>query len=123
MVKQRTHNEWFRPVELVTLYEDATNVAGQPYRRIAGYGNRRKSCPCCKNKLEEGEHVWAWGEYRYGKWHTLIHFCKGCYQQEVLSNLVHHTAQCGCEIKLVGKGCELPAWLTLEETVEQPVEV
>ena len=87
----RTHNEWFRTVM-----------------------GRRKSCPTCKTKLPTGESIWSWGQYICGKWNTVRHFCRSCYQQECLSHLKTHQDGCGCEISLVPySGEEMPKWLTL----------
>jgi hypothetical protein len=93
-VKQRQHNEWFRPVSL---------------------GNR-KTCPTCKAKLATIQgigNVWSWGEYHNAKWRTVAYFCRQCFASEVAARLASHTGDCGCTINLVGKGCELPNWLTL----------
>lgn len=90
--KQRNHNEWFRSVSL----------------------RGRKSCPSCKEKLQPGEKIWSWGEYVHGKWRTVDHFCKSCFQENVKSRLTGHSVDCGCSITLVGYGGgELPEWLTL----------
>lgn len=91
-MKARNHNEWFRTV---------------------GLGGR-KSCPCCDTKLEAGEQIWSWGEYVRGKWQTVKHFCKSCFQAEVADKLRDHQAECDCNITLVAKGCRLPEWLTLK---------
>jgi len=91
--RNRLHNEWFRTVSL----------------------GGRKSCPCCKAKLQEGEHIWSWGEYLHGKWRTVKHFCKECFVEEVREPLLKHQAECGCGIAVVCTGWEMqPEWLTLE---------
>lgn len=115
MAKQRTHNEYFRPVNLQAVYEDATNALGQIYRRLVGWASSRKSCPNCKAKLAPYEYVWSWGEYIHGRWFTVTHFCRECYPVEVKGKLQEHTANCGCKVQLVGKGCNLPVWLQLDE--------
>lgn len=91
MPQQRNHNEWFR---------------------IVGMGGR-KSCPCCREKLEAGESIWSWGEYRYAKWRTVKYFCKRCFVTEVQKPLLDHAGDCGCSISLISKSGKLPAWLTL----------
>ena len=93
MAKPRAHNEWFTTVSL---------------------GNR-KSCPCCKAKLEPGESIWSWGEYLRAKWHTVKHFCKNCYKEEVLAPLMKHTDGCGCTVNICMKSATRPGWLKLEE--------
>ena len=90
-MKQRTHNEWFRPVSL---------------------GNR-KSCPTCHKRLLAGESIWSWGEYRIAKWRTIKHFCYQCFRKEVLEPLLSHTDDCGCRIELCSNGSSLPMWLRL----------
>lgn len=90
--KQRNHNEWFRTVSL----------------------GGRKSCPECKEKLAEGEKVWAWGNYVNAKWCNVSYFCRACFQKTVLARLTDHTADCGCTVTLVGRRTKLPDWLTLE---------
>lgn len=129
----RTHNEYFRKVFVQTIYGMRTRPAElvdsilmrsmggvtreeleKPYRTAVGYGSRRKSCPTCKAKLEEGEWVWSWGEYVNAKWHTVTHFCKSCYRGNVQQRLIVHRNECGCDFNLVGyQGEELPEWLTL----------
>lgn len=89
-MKVRNHNEWFRTVSL---------------------GNR-KSCPNCRQKLETGESIWSWGEYLYGKWRTVKHFCKNCYNEDVRQKLCSHAAECGCNVTLQVKE-QAPDWLTL----------
>lgn len=90
MAKQRSHNEWFRSVSL----------------------GGRKSCPSCGVKLN-GEKVWSWGEYVRAKWHTVLHFCKACFQDRVKGPLTDHVGGCGCDVVLRGQGESLPDWLTL----------
>ena len=90
-VKVRNHNEWFRTVLL---------------------GNR-KSCPNCGEKLN-GESIWSWGEYLYGKWRTVKYFCKHCFPEQVQKPLQEHAGPCGCQITLCGRGDVLPDWLKLE---------
>jgi hypothetical protein len=90
MAKKRTHNEFFRAV--------------MP---------RRKSCPNCRAKLEEGERVWCWGSYVRIRWVNVVGgFCKACYDETVKARLDSHTGACGCTVELRGyQGQELPAWL------------
>jgi len=90
-IKVRTHREWFRPVSR---------------------GNR-KSCPSCKCKLEAGEWIWSWGEYRHAKFRSIKDVCKNCWAT-VRKDLVAHTANCGCSVELVCTGAVKPAWLQLE---------
>lgn len=90
--KTRNHNEWFRSVSL----------------------GGRKNCPSCKEKLEQGEKIWSWGEYVFAKWRTVKHFCKKCYSEQVQTPLINHTDECGCTVNLIGYGGEtLPEWLNL----------
>lgn len=89
-MKIRQHNEYFRTVSL----------------------NNRKSCPNCKKKLD-GESIWSWGEYIYGKWRTVKYFCRNCFKTEVQNDLNSHTADCGCVVNLCGRGDVLPNWLNL----------
>ena len=88
--KIRQHNEYFRSVSL----------------------GGRKSCPTCYTPLEAGESVWSWGEYLYGKWRTVKHFCKTCAQQAVVQPLTQHAGPCGCVIGLkMYRGEQRPGWL------------
>lgn len=97
-VKVRQHNEYFRTVK-------------------AG----RKRCPTCKSKLD-GEPIWSWGEYIYGRWNTVKHFCKYCAEPMVLIPLRDHAGDCGCQVNLVGYcGEKLPEWLTIETVCEVTV--
>lgn len=93
--RNRLHNEWFRTVSL----------------------GGRKSCPCCRTKLESGEEIWSWGEYIIGKWRTVKHFCKSCFQQEVAEPLIRHKDDCGCRIELVVRGIK-PEWMSLTNKCE-----
>lgn len=99
MAKQRNHNEWFTTVSL----------------------GKRKSCPCCKAKLESGESIWSWGEYVRAKWRTVKHFCKNCFVDEVQTPLASHTGDCGCTVSLVFKGASQPDWLVMPATPACPV--
>ena len=87
----RSHNEWFRPVSL----------------------SNRKSCPCCKTKLQPNESIWSWGEYHNAKWRTVKYFCQSCFPKEVKEPLLSHGNKCGCDISLVARSEPLPEWLTL----------
>lgn len=114
MTRVRSHNEYFRQVGLRTIYgEKLSPVTGQMYRKVLGYKNIRKSCCNCKQRFEEGEGQWSWGEYVRGKWNTVKHFCKQCYHKEVQDKLLAHRGDCGCTIELVGYHCTLPGWLSL----------
>lgn len=96
MPRQRLHNEHFRSVSL----------------------GGRKSCPNCKCKLEPGEKIWSWGEYRYAKWRTVMHFCKKCFVTDVQRPLNDHTDGCGCTVVLnvrLDFHETRPAWLKLDE--------
>lgn len=93
MSKTKVHNEWFRPISL---------------------GNT-KSCPSCKTKLEEQEKIWSWGEYIYGKFNCITHFCKNCFRRRVVSLILGHTDGCGCKIQINTMGNVKPDWLSLPE--------
>lgn len=97
--KQRVHREWFRTVSR---------------------GNR-KSCPTCRAKLEAGEWIWSWGEYRYGKFRAIKDVCKACWPKLAV-DLNDHTAECGCAVELEARGASRPAWMNLECTM-QPKKV
>lgn len=87
---ERIHREWFRPISL----------------------NNRRSCPECLQKLPPEESIWSWGEYRYAKWKTVMHFCRQCFPV-IQAHLIIHAGGCGCKFELVGKEVKLPDWLTL----------
>lgn len=89
-MKQKIHNEWFRPVSL---------------------GNR-KSCPNCKVKLTGS--IWSWGEYVRAKWRTIQYFCEDCFPS-INKLLIDHSKDCGCNFALKGYNCSLPEWLNLEK--------
>lgn len=93
--KQRSHNEWFRPVER----------------------GGRKSCSHCKCKLAKGEWIWSWGEYIRARFNNIRDVCKECWP-EVRDRLLGHTADCGCTVTLMCCGAPQPDWMTLEETCE-----
>ena len=84
MAKQRVHREWFRPLTKTT-------------------------CDCGQRNVQ----VWSWGNYIRARWNTVKHFCQGCFNDQVVSDLRKHTGECGCTIQLVPYHCQLPAWLTL----------
>jgi len=96
MAKQRNHNEWFREVSL----------------------GGRKSCPCCRAKLQPGESIWSWGQYVVGKWQTIKHFCKSCFVEEVATELTDHTATCGCTVSLQFQSRQ-PQWLRLPDQCKE----
>lgn len=127
-----THNEYFRPVNRKSvkglkqrpaeLIEEILQRPGntatreyleQPYESFLGYESNRKSCSNCGAKLGDGEFIWSWGEYHCGKWRTVRHFCRLCFQEEVRDVLLSHVAKCGCKVELIGKDGELPEWLTI----------
>jgi hypothetical protein len=94
--KQRKHNEWFRPVA------------------------RKAKCPTCSRPVPQDKTLWSWGEYVYGKWRTVKHFCEECFVEQVQTPLVEHTNGCGCDVELCFKGInpnDIPDWLTLPEHV------
>jgi len=99
MAKTRQHNEYFRTVSL----------------------GGRKSCPCCKAKLENNESIWSWGNYVRAKWVTVTHFCNNCFESNVQKPLTSHTDDCGCTVNLVGYSGRLPNWLHLNCPVPVPV--
>lgn len=96
-LKQRTHNEYFRPVFL----------------------GGRKSCPECRARLGPGESIWSHGEYVRARWRTVGNFCKECWPA-VRTRLLAHKKECGCAFALKGYHCGLPAWLTLSEACVAP---
>lgn len=90
--KPRSHNEWFRPVA------------------------RKARCPSCSKPVPQTETLWSWGEYVYGKWRTVKHFCRECYVEEVQTPLMSHADDCGCKIVLNIRGVTpetCPDWLIL----------
>lgn len=93
----RKHNEWFKTISL---------------------GNR-KSCPTCGTKLDPGESIWTWGEYVRAKFRKITHFCKHCYQREVVTRLDTHAEHCGCEFEFQSQSGPLPEWLTYEKELNK----
>ena len=91
MPKQRIHTEYFRIVSL----------------------GGRKSCPNCLTKVKAEKSLWSWGEYQYGKWHTVKHFCSACFQSEIQPALIQHADPCGCMFELRVKSQSVPTWLTV----------
>lgn len=90
----RVHNEWFMPVSL----------------------RHRKSCPTCRQKLPQGESIYAWGEYQRARWYTVMYFCVQCFASEVIPRLTDHAKGCGCTFQLNARsGYTLPHWLTLDK--------
>ncbi len=94
-VKQRNHNEWFRPVER----------------------GGRKSCSHCKCKLAKGEWIFSWGNYINAKFHNIRDVCKECWH-EVRDRLTGHAGDCGCSITIRCTGTTQPEWMTLEKACE-----
>lgn len=87
MAKQRIHNEWFMPLA-------------------------KKTCECGKKKTE----VFAWGEYQYGRWRTVLHFCEECFASRIVSRLVSHKGDCGCDFALLPRsGYSIPAWIKMPD--------
>jgi hypothetical protein len=92
--KQRTHNEWFRPIA------------------------RKAKCSTCNHVIDKDDCLWSWGEYVNAKWRTVKHFCQHCFVEQVQTPLVEHTNGCGCEVTICFKGINhnnIPDWLTLPE--------
>jgi hypothetical protein len=84
----RVHNEWFRRLS-------------------------KTKCDCgCKNT-----EVWSWGEYRYGKWRTIQHFCRACFPA-IQEELLKHAEGCGCEFDFISKSGRLPEWLAMPVVCE-----
>lgn len=98
-MKNRVHNEWFRPVV-------------------------RKSCPCGSNRKRNApkNQVWAWGEYVAARWYTVDYFCEKCFQERVVPRLRAHAGECGCSFELKAKSGhgELPPWLRLQNACASP---
>lgn len=120
MARVRTHNEYFRPFAVRTIYGGniGTNA---PYRIYQGVECSRKSCPNCKAKLEENEFCWTWGEYHNAKFCVVQRFCKSCFEKEVVTPLQKHAKDCGCNIRAIiqnAYGVPYPQWLTLPENVD-----
>lgn len=83
MPKQRIHNEWFQPIV-------------------------KTSCLCGAKNVE----MFAWGEYSNGKWHSIAHFCRGCFAARVLSRLIAHAKPCGCSFQFKARtGHKLPDFI------------
>ena len=85
----RVHREWFRSIVKTT-------------------------CSCGAKKTQ----VFSWGEYICGKWRTVDYVCEACFKPSVLPRLKAHMGECGCSFELVGKGSQLPPWLTMGEMKE-----
>lgn len=90
MAKQRNHNEW---------------IMGPLAKR---------TCPCGEKKTE----VYGWGEYVIGKWRTVDHFCRKCFQTRVLAPLRDHADDCGCSITFQPRsGYRLPDFIRVVENI------
>ena len=84
---QRIHNEWFQPIKKTTC-----------------------QCGCKKTQ------VFAWGEYSYAKWRTILHFCQECFVSRVQVALVQHAGGCGCSFQLNARsGHSIPEWIKMPE--------
>ena|SRR6266567_2594209 len=96
MAKQRTHNEWFQSIT-------------------------KAKCSCGLNRakriaLDLDPSMYAWGNYIYGKWNTIEHFCAGCFETRVVERLYGHAHGCGCVFQAMPRsGHSLPTWLKLPE--------
>jgi hypothetical protein len=105
MKKQDIHNEWFMP-----LIRPAT-------------------CPCGhtrKYRLSVGldGSVYALGNYVYGRWRTVKHFCQVCYKDRVVSLLIDHAGGCGCTFELQARsGHSLPPWIRLPDNFNTACQV
>lgn len=83
--KARIHNEWFQPLS-----------------------DKRKTCPYCHVAVTSG--LYAWGEYVYGKWRTVRHFCQECFPL-IQKSLQDHAMKCRCEIEYCARsGHSMPEW-------------
>lgn len=82
-----------------------TRLHREYFRKIAP-----KKCECGT----KGKQVYSWGNYVRVRWVTVKHFCEDCFAERVQTSLNDHTADCGCEVELVGyQGMTFPKWLTL----------
>lgn len=91
--KPKAHNEWF--MALAT----------------------KRRCPTCLGKGP----VFAWGEYAAGRWRVIIHFCQGCFKEQVADRLRAHTKGCGCTVTFCARsGHSLPDFIKQEELLCQP---
>lgn len=88
MVKnKRIHNEFFMPLAKTT-------------------------CPCGQKKTE----VFAWGEYVYGRWRTIAHFCQCCFVRQVQDRLIIHAKSCGCAFNITARsGHSIPSWIKMPD--------
>lgn len=84
-MKTRIHNEYFQPLKKTT-------------------------CSCGAKKTE----CFAWGEYSRGKWYTVDHFCKNCFDEKIIPRLTSHAKDCGCSFNLIPRsGYTIPDWIKL----------
>lgn len=75
----------------------------------------KRSCPCGQKKVE----MFAWGEYVFGKWRTVDHFCKSCFLTNIVPQLLSHAKECGCSFQLQARvGHRLPEWLKMPDVCE-----
>lgn len=89
MAKKKNHNEWFRAVSR---------------------GNR-KSCSNCSSRLDAGETIFSWGEYRNVKFRHIEDVCRACWPA-LAGRLAAHAGDCGCTITLQVNSPR-PPWMVL----------
>lgn len=82
----RVHREWFRTIQKTVC-------------PTCGSGDKRFSDP----RINKPTTVLSWGEYVYGKWHTVMHFCQHCFPTEVEPKLADHVKKCGCSFEFVAR--------------------
>lgn len=70
------------------------------------------TCPCGARRAE----LWSMGEYIRAKWHTVDHFCPGCFATRILGRVVRTWRMNNTRpLEFVGYHCSLPSWITLDE--------
>ena len=89
MSKVRIHSEWFMSMS-------------------------KTSCPCGERKTS----VYAWGQYVHGRWRTIEHFCRVCFESRVIGRIMAHAEPCGCVFKFnVRSGNRIPDWIRLPSKI------
>ena len=77
--------------------------------RIIGEGKTK--CPNCKHILLN-EHAYSFGEYIRGKWRTVTHNCRYCYDADMLQQTKRFKAANNRPVNMVGyQGTQLEDWM------------